>query len=192
MTIQPASHDEAKFLAPELIDIQAAANRVTSTIEHFYIESDMNSKPEVLRKLISAVNPERAIVFVHQNETAEKVMERLTERKVAVATIHGQQDKYTRKQALKDFRSGRIQILISSDVSARGLDVKGVSHIINLDIPGQSSNYLHRVGRTGRAGESGVAISIASHQELRIIRRYERDLKIDMKPIMLKEGKILS
>ena len=95
-----------------------------------------------------------------------------------------------RKKALQDFRSGKAKVLITSDVSARGLDIKGATHIVNLDIPMNSQNYLHRVGRVGRAGEKGFAYSLADYKEEKIIVKCERQLKIKIPRVYLYEGKI--
>ena len=100
------------------------------------------------------------MVFVHRNETAEEVAAKLAHHGIPVADLHAALDKQDRKQAMDDFRSGRVQVLIASDVAARGLDIKGVTHVFNLDVPTQSKAYLHRVGRTARAGAAGQAVTL--------------------------------
>ena len=92
---------------------------------------------------------------------------------------------------MDDFRAGKVRVLIASDIAARGLDIAGVTHIFNLDAPSQSLAYLHRVGRTARAGAKGVAVSLFSGSETRLVRRYQEDLKICMKEIRLREGKMI-
>lgn len=99
--------------------------------------------------------------------------------------LHAGLSKFERQTALEQFRSGEIKVLIASDVAARGLDIKGVTHIINVDLPSDSGDYLHRVGRTARMGESGHAISLASEDEMKLIRRYERDLKITVNEVRI-------
>ncbi len=90
------------------------------------------------------------------------------------------QKKNNVKKALEDFRLGKIQILVSSDLSARGLDVKDVTHIFNLDLPENPKEYLHRVGRTGRASKEGTAISIITEKEIPLIRKYEKEFNINI------------
>jgi superfamily II DNA/RNA helicase len=89
------------------------------------------------------------------------------------------------------FRSGEIRVLIASDVAARGLDIKGVTHVFNFDVPTLSKAYLHRVGRTGRAGAKGTAISLLTDIEARVVRRYQDELGITMQCVRLREGKLM-
>jgi superfamily II DNA/RNA helicase len=148
-------------------------------------------KPELLRKLIHATKTERAIVFVHRNETAEIIAARLAHHKITVADLHGAYEKEDRKNAMQDFRSGKARVLIASDVAARGLDIPNISHVFNLDIPSKSKDYLHRVGRAARAGARGVAISLLVESELRLVRRLKRDLGIKIVEIGLRAGNIV-
>jgi len=108
-----------------------------------------------------------------------------------VAQLHGAFDKRDRKQAMDDFRGGRAKVLLASDVAARGLDIPGVTHIFNLDAPTLSKAYLHRVGRTGRAGASGVAVTLFTEGETHFARRYEEDLGIVIRRCRLREGRLI-
>jgi len=189
-TEQAESARVAESLAPGLVRVHTGCNRVVRTIEHCYLACEERDKPGVLASLIHAVHPERAIVFVHRNEDAEIIAAKLAHRNVAAADLHSSRDKTTRQRALGDFRSGRVRILVASDVAARGLDVEGVTHIINVDAPSQSKAYLHRTGRTARAGASGCAVSLMTTQETRLVRRYEKELGIVMVPMRLSGGKL--
>ena len=190
-TEQPESARVAETLASGLVRVHIGCNRVVRTIEHCYLVCDERDKPDVLASLIHAVRPERAIVFVHRNEDAEIVAAKLAHRGVAVADLHSARDKTARKRALRDFRSGRVRILVASDLAARGLDVEGVTHIINADAPSQSKAYLHRTGRTARAGASGCAVSLMTARDTRLVRRYEAELGIVMVPVELRRGELL-
>ena len=148
------------------------------TTVHRYVGTRYHNKGRVLHKLLKELEPKRAIVFVHRNVNAEALGDELFERHPQLAVIHGNLSKFERQKALERFRSGKIQVLIASDVAARGLDIKGVTHIFNVDLPTSSDDYIHRAGRTGRMGASGHAISLTSEDELKLIRRYERDLNI--------------
>ena len=101
-----------------------------------------------------------------------------------------ERDKEERKKAMDAIRNGKVDVLIASDVAARGLDIKGVTHVINLDVPTESGAYLHRVGRTGRAGEKGIAISLLNEPQARLVRRFSKDLGITMTEIFLRHGKV--
>lgn len=168
----------AQSISREVEWISGQAIESGSSIEHFYIESSFHRKIDTLGKLLQTVQPERALVFTHRNETAGLVGEQLDKYQLQHVVLHGGMSKFERQMALKDFRKGTANVMISSDVAARGLDIKGLTHIINLDLPTLSEDYLHRVGRTGRMGAAGVAISIISDGEEKLIRRYERDLDI--------------
>ena len=191
-TEQPACFSEAGALVPGLLRIHTGIGQVNSNIEHVYLVCDERDKPDVLRGLIHALRPERALVFVHRNERAEAIAAKLAHHKVAVGDLHGAFDKSERKKAMDDFRSGRITVLIASDLAARGLDIKGITHVFNVDMPAESKAYLHRVGRTARAGAKGQAISLMTDQEVRLAKRYESELGIRMMPIRLFGGKVLA
>jgi superfamily II DNA/RNA helicase len=171
--------------------LQGQDSRADPIIDHYFIESPHHHKSDALRRLLHAVKPEKAIVFLHRNETAELVQLKLETKDLNMVLIHGERNKFEREKALRHFRQGKAKILVSSDVSARGLDIKGVTHIINLDAPSDSGDYLHRVGRTGRMGASGVAISIMAPNEKMLISRYENDLGIEIQGAELKEGQFL-
>jgi len=181
----------AKVLAPDLEMIRAGAAPVNANIEHHYLVCEQRDKPELLRKLIHALNPERAIVFVHRNEKAELIVGKLVFHKLPASDLHGAYDKSERKKAMDDFRSGTTRILIASDIAARGLDIAGVTHIFNVDVPSESKAYLHRVGRTARAGAKGHAISLMTEEELRLVNRYQSELGITLDRVILREGEVL-
>ena len=171
--------------------LKGVDDRADAKIEHFYIQETHRHKTDALRKLLNAIEPDKAIVFLHRNETAELVQVKLENRDRDLVVIHGELSKFERKKALDDFRNGKIKVLVSSDVSARGLDIKGVTHIINLDAPSRSEDYIHRAGRTGRMGATGITISIVAPNELNLIHRYEADLGIEITFAAVREGKFI-
>lgn len=181
---------KALMLEPEFIRETGAAS-VPATIEHIYFEAEQRDKFEVLRKTIAALKPARAMIFIGDREETEVCTDNLTYHGLKAAGMHGHTDKMDRKQALDDFRSGRIQLLVASDLAARGLDIEGVTHIFNLDIPETPKAYLHRVGRTGRKGNKGMAVSIVTERELQFIRLYEKDLGIKITAKALYKGSII-
>lgn len=190
-TVQPQAEAEIRTLAPACEMVQTAETPVNPDIEHLYFVCEERDKADLLRRALHAFAPERAIVFVHKTETAEIVAGKLDYHHIPVADLHGAHAKQDRKQAMDDFRSGRIQVLLASDVAARGLDIQGVTHIFNMDAPSQSKAYLHRVGRTGRAGAKGIAVSILTEPETRLVRRYANELGIELTPVRLREGQVL-
>ncbi len=190
-TVRSASWHMMKTLAPDLAEVHVDANRVGETIIHQVIRCKEREKIQVLRRLMYALRPDRAIAFVHTNRAAAIMTSKLLHHKLLVADIHGMHDKLSRHKALDDLRRGRIHLLLASDMAARGLDIKDVTHIFNVDIPSNPKDYLHRVGRTGRAGAQGWAISLATDQEVRLMERFTRELGIAIAPIRLFKGRVV-
>lgn len=191
-TEQTACSAEVQKLAPGMENLSAGANQVNADIQHIYFACEERDKADLLRRLIRAVEPERAMVFVHRNKAAELVKSKMEHYNIPVADLHGTHDKLARKKAMDDIRKGAVNVLIASDVAARGLDIKGVTHIFNYDAPNSSKDYLHRAGRTGRAGEQGYAISLMTPQETRLAQRYASDLGIEMHEAIIREGQIFA
>jgi superfamily II DNA/RNA helicase len=190
-TEQPQSAAVITALAPDVVMVRAGAAPVNANIEHLYLVCEEREKPEVLRKLLHALGAERAMVFVHRNDTADTVAAKLAHHHIAVANLHAASDKRDRKQAMDDFRSGRARVLMASDVAARGLDIAGITDIVNLDVPTQGKGYLHRVGRTARAGAKGRATTLMTAAEVRLVRRFEAELGIVMHHVRLREGRVV-
>jgi len=164
---------------------------VPDTIEHFYFLTEERDKLEVLRKVIAIVQPQKALVFIGAREDADYCTNRLRFHGVKVEGLHGHTDKKDRKRVMEEFRAGKIPVLVVSDIAARGLDIIGVTHVFNLNIPEQPKDYLHRVGRTGRIGNKGVAVSIVTERELQFIEEFEKALKIHIFPKDMFKGKLI-
>lgn len=190
-TEQPECAAVVDALVPLRVMIRTAATPVNPNIEHIYIECEDRDKPELLRKLLHALNPKRAIVFVHRTLDAERIASKLAYHHIPVADLHGAFDKSERKKAMDGFRKGDVTVLIASDVAARGLDIPDVTHIFNFDVPTHSKAYLHRVGRTARAGAKGLAISLMADQELRLVERFQDELGINMMKVHIRDGTVI-
>ncbi|MFL0267323.1 DEAD/DEAH box helicase [Candidatus Clostridium radicumherbarum] len=164
---------------PEVIRISDNID-INPNIEHMYVLAEQRDKMETLRKIIAAEKPNKAIVFINKSDETEITTLKLRYHHFKAYGIHGKATKEERQKAMEDFRSGRLQILVASDLAARGLDIKEITHIFNLDLPPHSKDYIHRVGRTGRANETGKAISIVTQKELSTIKKYEKEFKINI------------
>lgn len=164
---------------------------INPNINHMYIYGDRREKFAILRKALSSAKAKRAIVFVNDEDSIEVVNEKLNYHNYKAVCISGKMSKEDRKNAMTSFRSGKAAILVSSDLSARGLDIPDVSHIFNLDFPPSKNEYLHRCGRSARGNNKGSAISIVTNQNLNTIRDYKRQFKINMKAVEIKEGKFV-
>jgi ATP-dependent RNA helicase DeaD len=184
--------EKAKEMAPDVEKISAFQNLVSSDITHLYFEVEDRKKSDLLRKIIHATGSKKVIVFTHLIDSAEVLTKKLKHHHIEAVEFHRECSKKERQLALSSFKSGKAQVLVSSDASARGLDIEGVTHVINLDPPSQGFAYVHRVGRTGRAGANGTAITLIAKNEMRLIKLYQKSLKIKINQANLKGGKIIS
>jgi len=189
-TEQQQSMTTIAALSPKLVMLRTVDVPVNANIEHLGLLCEERDKPDVLRSLFHALRSKRVMAFVHRTETAEIVASKLAHHKIHVAQLHAAFDKQERQQAMEDFRSGRAAVLIASDVAARGLDIPNVTHVVNLDVPTLSKAYLHRVGRTARAGAQGVAITLFTQNETPLARRFEEELGIIIHRVRLRDGEL--
>jgi len=176
---------------PEIMDFSVNELAV-ETIEQFYFTVEPMRKFDLLERLLDREKPRQVIVFCRTKRGTDKIFERLMRRRQGrgdggeLACIHGDLAQSARDRAMKAFRDGTVKVLVATDVVGRGIDVSGVSHIINYDIPEFCDDYVHRVGRTGRMGREGVAYTFVSPEEgpqlTRIEMRIERLLKRDEVP----------
>ncbi len=141
------------------------SHTVPATDQHVYRAHPMD-KVEVLARILQADERGLTMVFCRTKRTAQKVSDELAKRGFASAAIHGDLGQGAREQGLRAFRSGKVDVLVATDVAARGIDVSGVTHVINYQCPEDEKNYVHRIGRTGRAGASGTAVTFVDWDEL--------------------------
>lgn len=159
--------------------IQIAPGKVThDTIEQrLLMADDLRHKTRLLHHFCDDQALTKAIIFSATKCDADSLARDLKAKGYLAAALHGDMTQYARNRTMMNMRRGKIRLLVATDVAARGLDVRGISHIINFDLPRFAEDYVHRIGRTGRAGESGIAISFASPGDLHYINRIERYLK---------------
>jgi ATP-dependent RNA helicase RhlE len=158
---------------PVRVDI-ARDEPIVLPIEQHVHYVDPAGKRALLGRLLTDPALSRVIVFTRTKRAADRVAENLDTGGIRVSALHGNKSQPARQKALEQFRSGRARVLVATDIAARGIDVTGISHVINFDLPAQPEDYVHRIGRTARAGASGVAISFcdaAEHGTLRAIER---------------------
>ena len=190
-TINKNTLEIAKSLMKDPVIFKSEAKvSLNPNIEHMYIEVDPRDKFEILRKLIAATNPEKAIVFVNGILNTNLIADKLTYHNKTAFSMNNRLTKEQRQNALESFRRGKINILVSSDISARGLDIEDVTHIINLDFPTNTLEYLHRAGRTARGNNSGTTISLVTSKEKSLIRIYEREFNIKIERKQLSHGEL--
>ena len=150
---------------PVLVKIKAATVTI-DLVEQEYIELPDMQKFDCLCRLLDMENPELAIVFVRTKRRADEVTEALKKRGYMAEGLHGDLSQQKRDAVVRQFKEGTIDILVATDVAARGLDISGVTHVYNFDMPQDSETYVHRVGRTGRAGQTGLAMTFVVSRAL--------------------------
>ena len=164
----------SEFLANPREIAVSAESRPIERIDQQVILLSANDKRAKLVELLAVPEMNRAIVFTRTKHGADKVTQHLEAAGLPASAIHGNKSQPQRERALDWFRAGRVKILVATDIAARGIDVDGVSHIINFELPNMPESYVHRIGRTARAGATGIAISLCEPTELAYLRDIER------------------
>ncbi len=158
---------------PVLVAVVSGATTVEQVTQHVMFV-DSAAKRAALRGLLGSAGQGRTLVFTRTKHGADRVVKYLDEYGVHCAAIHGNKSQGQRERALADFRSGSTRVLVATDIAARGIDVDDVTHVINFDLPNIPESYVHRIGRTARAGHSGVAISLCGPEERPFLRDIEK------------------
>jgi ATP-dependent RNA helicase RhlE len=170
---------EIEDLAKQMLNNpeRVAVTPVASTVERIaqrVIHVAKADKPALLADTLRAETIDRVLVFTRTKHGADKVVRQLVQKGLPAEAIHGNKSQGQRDRVLSAFRNGRVRILIATDIAARGIDVEGISHVVNYDLPNVPESYVHRIGRTARAGAEGVAISFCDGEERTFLRSIER------------------
>lgn len=165
---------------------------IPKTIKHIFIISDRRERIETLRKIAKAVNSDKTMIFINTKYDLEESLQKLQYHNYNVAALAGNIDKQSKKKAVEDFQNGRLQYLLATDVAARGLQIDHISTVINVNLPEEPTEYLHRAGRCGRNNEQGLCISIITENELNKIKKYQKVFNINIVQKRLYNGKIVS
>jgi ATP-dependent RNA helicase DeaD len=173
---------------PQRISVRGKEMTVAA-VNQVYYEIPRQRKIDALTRILEAEVPTSSIIFCRTKHGVDDLGEALMARGFAVDTLHGDLSQVQRDRVMKRFRSGQAEILIATDVAARGLDVDDVSHVVNFDIPESTETYVHRIGRTGRAGKTGTAITLVTPREARWVRSIERFTKATIEPRRLPTAK---
>ncbi|HEY9097852.1 MAG TPA: DEAD/DEAH box helicase [Thiobacillus sp.] len=156
------------------IEIAAVPVQDSKIEQRMLFADNMDHKNRLLDALLRGVEMTQAIVFASTKRSTEEISDLLAESGFASDALHGDMQQGQRNRALQRLREGRTKVLVATDVAARGIDVAGISHVINFDLPRQAEDYVHRIGRTGRAGRTGIAVSFAGMREVGLVRNIER------------------
>jgi len=160
---------------PESIEV-APRNAPIELVDHRVYHVDASGKQPLLARLLCEGPAQQTLVFTRTKHGANRLAERLAKVGLSCAAIHGNKSQNARTKALDDFKNGRIQVLVATDIAARGLDISELPHVVNFELPHVPEDYVHRIGRTGRAGRTGTAISLVSHDERDRLRAIEKVL----------------
>ena len=192
-TMTQEVHEVAKrwMKEPALLQV-TTTQKVPEHLNHAYIVSEDRHKADTLRRLLHAYQPKVAIGFVNHPENLDELVQKLTYKGLKVASLSGSDRKQDRSDILRRFRNGEYQLLLASEVAARGLDIREITHVFNFDLPTDAAHYLHRAGRTGRCGQAGLVVSIVAPQERFVIEKFEKALAIPIPPITLSHGQVVS
>lgn len=172
-----------KFMQhPEIVKIQAK-HLTTDLIDQYFVRAKDYEKFDILCRLFDVQAPDLALVFVRTKKRVDELTHGLQARGYNAAGIHGDLSQSRRETVLKRFRQGKIDFLVATDVAARGLDISGVTHVYNFDMPQDPDSYVHRIGRTGRAGQNGISVTFVTPDEIGYLRTIEQLTKTKMQPL---------
>ena len=160
---------------PKTVSITKAEKTNTKITQLYYVVQE-RERDDALVRLIDFKNPDKCIIFCRMKKEVDRLVAHMTAQGFKVSGLHGDMEQKQREVTIRAFKSGGIDIFIATDVAARGLDVNDVTHVFNYHIPFDSESYVHRIGRTGRGGKTGEAITLVSPNELRTIKRIEKDV----------------
>lgn len=170
---------------PKEINVTPVSSTAKTVKQSVYLV-EKNEKGSLLSFILEDTSIERTLIFTRTKHGADKLTRQLLKKGIKTAAIHGNKSQNARQKALSDFKNSQIRVLIATDIAARGIDIDELPHVINFDIPNISETYVHRIGRTGRAGASGVAISFCSNEEKKDLKNIEKLIGIRI-PLMTLE-----
>ena len=167
---------------PEKVAVNAISS-AADTIQQYLYTTNKNNKKELLLHILKDSKLDQVLLFSRTKHGADKIVRNLKKKNINCAAIHGDRSQNQRQRALKDFKDGKIRMLVATDIAARGIDISKLRYVINYDIPNEPETYVHRIGRCGRAGEEGISISICEPEENAYIRNIEKLIKQKIKVI---------
>ncbi len=167
---------------PVLIEV-ARRNESSEQVEQVVHFVNKDSKKELLTHLIQKDNWQQVLVFTKTKHGANRLSEHLNKRKITSAAIHGNKSQGARTKALANFKNGSVRVLVATDIAARGIDISQLPHVVNYELPNISEDYVHRIGRTGRAGHEGVALSLVCGEEIDYLDGIEKLIKKDIEKV---------
>ena len=179
----------------EIDIVKLTTSRIVSTpetIKHYYVVRMHRDKNETVRKVLKAANASKAIIFANKRYDIDEITQKLKYHNYKVDALHAEGNKFRNKNIVKDFMDGKLQYVVASDYAARGMHFDDVDVIINISLPEEATEYVHRAGRCGRNGKAGMCISIITDGELNKVKKFQKDLAINMVERSLYQGKLVA
>ncbi|MFE8701391.1 DEAD/DEAH box helicase [Cytobacillus sp. FJAT-54145] len=173
----------------EIIRIKKDETIQSGNVDHIYFSAEPRDKIKLLEK-IARLEDAKVLVFVRDIGNLTVISEKLTFKDIKTAILHSDLNKDKRKNALKDFRTGKTNMLLATDVAARGLDVKGITHVVHFDFPKDIEQYVHRSGRTGRFGAEGTVMAIVTEREERELKKFCKELNVEVEKKVFYKGQV--
>ena len=168
----------AKSIVHDPVEVSVSpANSTVDSVVQSLIAVEKTDKTQVLSRLITENNWFQVLVFSRTKHGANRLVKQLVAKGVEASAIHGNKSQGARTKALAEFKAGKVRVLVATDIAARGIDIDQLPHVVNFDLPQVAEDYVHRIGRTGRAGATGEAISLVSHDEFKLLVAIERLIK---------------
>ncbi len=177
---------------PEYISVVNEEETTNNIIDQRYYVIEENQRDEAIVRLLETEETDKCIIFCRMKREVDRLQEHLEALGFSVKGLHGDIEQMDRDEIIKSYRRGQTKILIATDVAARGLDIKGVTHVFNYHIPFDPQSYVHRIGRTGRAGKSGQAITLVSTEEFKELQRIQKEVGADMRLATIENGSDLN
>ncbi|UOY92788.1 DEAD/DEAH box helicase [Ectobacillus sp. JY-23] len=186
-TMPKIAEDAAREMANEPTIIRIKRSEETSRVKHLYVVGELREKLDNIRKIVNMDNV-KAVAFMNDPFRLDDMASKLQFRKVAAGVIHSDAKKQERAATLRAFRQGKIQVVLATDVAARGLDIEGLTHVLHLDLPETVDQYIHRSGRTGRMGNEGTVISLVTPNEEKKLLQFAKKLGIQFEKLEIYKG----
>jgi len=164
------------LINPKKVSVSPVSS-TADTIQQYLYTTNKNNKRDLLLHILNNPELNQVLLFSRTKHGADRIVRNLRKKKIECAAIHGNRSQPQRQKALKDFKSGKIRLLVATDIAARGIDIDKLRYVINYDIPNESETYVHRIGRCGRAGEEGISISMCEPEENGYIKNIEKLIK---------------
>ncbi|HHW37567.1 MAG TPA: DEAD/DEAH box helicase [Bacillales bacterium] len=189
-TISEEVKDFAKkvMIDPTFIQVERGQN---NAVDHIYFVSDRRDKVEVLRRIYRMNESMKALIFINDSFHIDELAAKFKYKKIPIGVLHSAANKKERAGAIQQFRSGKLSLLLATDIAARGMDIQGLTHVIHLDMPEKMEQYIHRSGRTGRMGAKGTVISLVTPTEEKTLLKYGKELGVAMTKKELYGGEIV-